>query len=562
MKVFLGPKGITLTQNQYIGQGGQATIYAENGVAYKIYHQKEKPLSKQKFSELKVLQPLKHIIGPDELLTNEKGKEVGFTMRHLPAVEYLPRIFTMGFRTQNGIDHSDVAKLVKQAQDDLNEIHSTGIICVDINPMNFLTSHSFDEIYWIDVDNWQTKSYPASALMPSVRDPKVTGNKFDQGSDWFSWACVMFELYIGAHPYKGRHPDYGKNWQEMMKNGISLFNAKTKMPPNTQDWNVIPKGHLRWFEAVFEHGERTAPPQPEEAKVALGTPTTVIISSTSKFELIPIRELEHKILSVRVINGITYSYTAKAIYADNLEKKSYSAETKSRNQYDFCPTQNSEPTVIQYNRSAKTLNYSAMDGTLSGVLETTGFFVRNERLYAVTNNALIEFYFTNLGAKTIVGQQMVANIFHQHQVFDGIILQDILGTCRAAIPLEVGVCTTPHIKELDGLRIIYARYQDRFAVVIAEQAGKFNRFTLHFSKTTDTYEIRKEEDVNLEEFQMAVLDKGVCVVSNDESIEIFKDTSTTKLVGDSPLTGAQTMYSYKNDIMIFYKNRIAQLKLK
>lgn len=562
MKVFLGPKSITLTQNQYIGQGGQATIYAENHIAYKIYHPKENVLSKQKFLELKVLQALKHVIGPDDLLTNEKGKEVGFTMKHLPAVEYLPRIFTMGFRTQNNIDHQDVAKLVKQAQDDLYQIHDTGILCVDINPMNFLTSHNFDELYWIDVDNWQTTSYPASVIMPSVSDPQVVGNKFSKGSDWFSWACVMFELYMGAHPYKGRHPNHGKNWQEMMKNSISLFNAKTKMPPNTQDWSAIPKGHLQWMEAVLEHGERTPPPQPEETKPTVGIPQTIIISSTSKFELITSREFAHKILAVRVINGITYSYTTRAIFADNLEKEVYSSETKSRNHYDFCPTQNAEPTIIQYNRSSRTLNYRSMDKSLYGKLETTGCFVANERLYVVLNNALIELYFTNLGAKTIVGQRVVANIFHQHQVFNGIVIQDILGTCRAAIPTSVGMCATPHLHELDGLRIIYAKYQALFTVVIAEQAGKFNRFTFLFSKTADTYSFRKEEDVALEEFEMAVLDKGVCVVSNNESIEIFNNTTATKLVGDSPLTGAQTLYAYKNDIMIFDKNRISQLKLK
>ena len=47
------------------------------------------------------------------------------------------------------------------------------------------------------VDSYQTAHYPATAIMPSVRDWKVPLHDFSELSDWFSFAIVSFQVFLG-----------------------------------------------------------------------------------------------------------------------------------------------------------------------------------------------------------------------------------------------------------------------------------------------------------------------------------------------------------------------------
>jgi len=563
-KIFANGKQVDLNQNHYKGAGGEGTIYVKGGKAYKIYHDPSKAIPPEKIRELATID-LPNVLGPIAEITDAHGRAIGFAMRYVDKTEYLCRLFTKGFRESNSVDTQTINALVKRMQDTLHAIHQKDILVVDYNELNFLTSTAFDEIYHIDVDCYQTPHYPATAIMESIRDRKVKAHKWTRESDWFSFGVVAFQLYMSTHPYKGRHPDFGKDWQKMMEAGVSVFNKATRLPPNTQDWAVIPKGHLKWFEKIFEHGERIAPPSsPDAATDILGPVKTQIIASTEHFEIKTVRTYKSEILALRYINGTCYAWTKDAIQADQKEIKAVSPTsgyTARRTQKDICPAQNDAPVLINFNTLTNKLTYESLDGKLQGESETTGFFIAQGRLYAVTPKGLIEYSFMNLGAKTIASQQAVAQIFHQHIVVDGMVIQDMLGTCHLAFPTSQGCAANIRVKELDGLRILSAKYQRGFAILLAEKGGTFSRFTLVFDKS-HRYSLREEANAPLQEIEFTVLDKGSCVATNEANIEIFLNNDTVKVVEDSPLTGSQKLLSSGNQVLMTNKNQLLQISVK
>ncbi len=562
-KIKAQGKIIDLNQNHYKGAGGEGTIFVKGGTAYKIYHDPVKMIPVGKIKELSVLnQP--NILGPQYPITDLHDVPIGFAMRFVDKTEYLCKLFTKGFRDNNSITPTMINSLVKRMQDTLKGIHSNKILVVDYNEMNFLTDKKFSEGYHIDVDCYQTPNYPATAIMESIRDPQVKGNKFTETSDWFSAGIIFFQLYMGSHPYKSRHPDYGKDWQAMMKAGVSVFNKASRLPPNVQDWSVVPKGHLKWFERVFEHGERCAPPEPDQISATAGQVTPIIVNSTAKFNLQLVRAYDGEIEAIRWINGACYVYTDKSIWIDGRLYKSHSQVTgftAKRNKHDFIYVQNNAPVVLTYNDLTEKLTWSTLDDKYSGEIEASSYFIANDRLYVVNNNNLVEYSFMNLGVKVLASQQIVGNVFNSHKTFNGMIFQDILGACHASISVKPGEAHLVKFECLNRARIIDAQYSRGVAVVIAEQQGKIYRYTFVFDKSFATFGTRMEES-NLQDVQLTVLDKGISVATNEDALEIFHDSSKVKIVDDSPLTNGQKLLSFGNEIYLINRKELHKVTMK
>lgn len=563
-KIKAKGKVIDLNQHTYKAAGGEGEVHVKDGMAYKVYHDPAKMIAIAKIKELALLDT-PEILAPLYPITDIKDNPIGFAMRYVDKTEYLCKLFTRGFRDANGVDPSVINGLVKGMQDTFKHIHKHQTLVVDANELNFLVSQKFDRTYFIDVDCYQTPHYPATAIMESIRDPKVVGNKFTEMSDWFSAAIVFFQLYMGTHPYKGRHPDYGRDWQAMMKAGVSVFNKATRLPPNVQDWSVIPKGHLKWFERVFEHGERIAPPEPDQVNATAGQVVPQIVSSNAKFDLKLIRTYDGDVEAIRWITGVEYVRAAKGLYIGGRLFKALAPMSGFSARYathDFAYVQNDQPVTLEFDRIKEEITWEKLDCKQSGVIAASSYFVANDRLYTVNENNLVEHSFMNLGAKVIAPQQIVGNVFHTHKTFDGIIVQDILGAAHLSIPVKPGQVNLIKAECLNRTRVIDAKYAKGIAIVTGEQEGKICRWTFVFDKTVSSFTTRREDNVTIQDIKLAVLDKGIAVASNDDKLEVFTDIVKIKAVDDSPLTGNQKLYSFGNQIFVVNKNELHQLTMK
>ena len=199
-RYFVRSKGqLQLGKAEFKAQGGEGSVYVKGSNAYKIYTDPSRCIQQAKIDELAMLvQP--NIIRPLELILDGRNRPVGYSMRYVGKAHSLCQLFPRAFRQRNNITPELTLRLVRQLQTGVSHVHSRGILIVDLNELNFLVSSDFKELFFIDVDSYQTPSFPATVLMESVRDRHA--KTFSTDSDWFSFAVVSFQMFVGIHPFQ------------------------------------------------------------------------------------------------------------------------------------------------------------------------------------------------------------------------------------------------------------------------------------------------------------------------------------------------------------------------
>jgi serine/threonine protein kinase len=559
MQVFTKSGQVTLDKTHYIAGGGEGEIYARNGFAYKIYHDPAKMIPDGKILELAQIN-LSNVLNPTDIIKDVKGKSIGFVMKYVSDTEFLVKLFSKGFRVKNSIDEAMIRALALRMQLTTQEIHSRGILLVDLNEFNFLTSRDYTEVYFIDTDSYKTKSYPATALMESVRDRQVKNNQFTEFSDFYSLGITMFQLYTGVHPYKGKHPDFAaRDWPLMMDKGISVFNKDCRMPPATYPLNSIPRGHLKWFEAIFEKGERSKPPLPDQVAQTVINKPVKVITGNDKFLIELVREYQGDILSAQFINGVCYIITHNTVYADSRIIKTYAFIKGSKR--DIVEIRGSGIGFVEFDRLTSNIYFRDFNNNEYGKFTSSGYFIKHGLIYYVCAGNLIQAQLAVMGSRVQLQSQIVANIYSNHVVYDGVVIQNMLGTYRASIPYEPGRCELVNLIELKGQRIVSAKYLGGKMIVLTELGGKYTKYTLVFSKDHKTYNLREEKNVNLHDIEFIVKDNGVCLSMDEQNLEIFLDNSTIKRF-NSPLDGDETLICHKNEVFYYQENKLFKIKSK
>lgn len=549
MNVSFKGKTYSLTKNAYLAAGGEGSVYVKDDLAFKVYHDNSRVLPEGKIHELTPLTKLNNVLGPLGVITDGGNKNIGFAMKYVRDTEFLCKFFTKSFRDRNTITPEDIKELVKNMQDTIQLIHNEGILIVDLNEMNFLVNQSYDTVYFIDVDSYQTRTYPATALMESVRDRQVKNKKFTTLSDWYSFAVVAFQLYMGCHPYKGRNPNYAaKDWTQMMDDNVSVFHKDSVLPPATQDWSVIPKGHLKWFERIFK-GERLAPPSPDAIITVVAKPVVQVVSGNAQFNVQLLYSLDN-IIAARFIEGILYTLTNKGLYANGRHVYSFTCAAKMF--YDVVPVNNDLPGIVEYSKLTRRLVLYTKGATMN--YEVDGFLI-DKNLYLLVGDSLIETTLTNFGVKVVAAQKVFSSIFTAHTVFDGFIWQDMLGTCRISAP-SLGAGSV-HVKELDKTRLVAGRMKQNFLVAFSEKAGQYRRHIVKF--TGLNYEILTE-DKPLEDINFIVKDNGVCILASDNKLTAFHSFATMKEF-NSPLND-ESLISLGNDVYTYGAKNVYKINSK
>ena len=318
-RYFVQGKGeIRLSRSDFKAQGGEGAIYVKGQTAYKIYTDPQRAITQAKIQELSVLaQP--RIIRPLELVLDAKNRPAGYSMRHVGKSYALCQLFPKAFRQRNNLTPEMTWRLVRKLQEGVHHIHSRGVLLVDLNEMNFLVSDDFTELFFIDVDSYQTPSYPATVLMESVRDRHA--HTFTTGSDWFSFAVVSFQMFAGIHPFKGTYaplqglPDKEKKLDARMRANISVLRPEVSLPAACLPFSVIPTPYLDWYRAVFEQGQRLPPPDKAQPALALATPPVQRQVASHHFEITDWRKFDSEVIWH---DGLTTT-TQQSIYSGGIK---------------------------------------------------------------------------------------------------------------------------------------------------------------------------------------------------------------------------------------------------
>ena len=552
---------VKLSDKNFIGEGGQAKVFKYNNQAIKIYHNINDMIPVKKIQELQKIN-LPNVLAPKELVYNERNKICGYTMDFVDSTYPICRLFTKSFKKQNSISPKDIVEFIKKMQETIVKIHDSNCIVVDMNEMNVLASHDFKTPLFIDVDSYQTKNYDATAIMESIRDPKVINNKLTKLSDWFSFAVIAFQMYIGIHPYKGKHPDYkGNQWMQRMKDGVSVFDPKASMPSICNDFSVIPKPHLEWLKSVFIDGKRTAPPMPLGTISKPSNKSTIIITGNEGFIVSKFFECDEVISHIYDFVGAKYYLTNNAIYKNN---KKLSNEISNFYKTVMCKTNNITPVVCKHDITNKDVIVEKLGGDFITKIKASKIFEKHGCLYALYNGNLSCVTFNSYNEKIVPRIKIVSQVSELAcKVFDGAIAQSLLGKPYLVIPFSESSCTKVHVPELKGYKIVDMKCEQQVCVITMSKKGIYSRLILTFDDKFKNYKSRQIDDVILEDINFTVLQNKVCVyISNNNEVEVFVNNDKIKRVSNPPFDSSNKLYNFSGHVYFVDKNSAYKTEMK
>lgn len=524
MKVSVQGQGsVTLLQADFVASGGEGSIYCKGGTAYKIYADPKRMVPVGKISELAAISDL-DVIKPEAVVLDGKSMPIGYTMRFVRDTMPLCQVFTRSFREREGLDHQAMLGLIQSLQARVEGVHRGGAVVVDLNEMNFLVDRRFVKVMAIDVDSYQTKSYQASAIMPSIRDWTVKPQeRFTELSDWFSFACVAFQMFVGIHPYKGQHAL--KGFEARMRANASVLGPGVSVPSVVYPFSVIPSGYLGWFRAVLQEGKRMPPPT--DPLASTGPVATVVpLQPSSAIDMLEILSMGQPILGLQDAGGVQIAWTSKTVSIDGRMSAMSGVVAVA-----FSAKLNAPVFVVGDQRKCA-LHLSVHGGTAGAAplldlghlpgLDVMGY---RGRIYLRSGTAIVELVLHETAdGKVMVQPTTVANVMeHATQMFDGVVVQSMLGATYASVFPTSRHHQQVRLADLDGLKIVDAKYDGGVLMVIAAAGGRYDRWTFGIAPGAEHATlIEKVEDVGTGGLNFVVLDSGVCVhFTEDDQLEMW-----------------------------------------
>lgn len=555
-----GGSEVDLTQKNFLAAGGEGQIYVIGDTTYKIYTDPTQMIPVGKITELGAIQD-PYVIKPEKVLLGSKNMPVGFTSRFVHNEGALCQIFTRAFRERNGVTPTQIGELVKKLQNIVSEVHQAKCLIVDLNEMNFLLGSRLQDIYAIDVASYQTPHYRATALMDSIRDRHMKPSEFNEGTDWFAFAILSFQMFVGIHPYKGRHPTI-KGLDERMIQNISVLHKDVGIPQTCYPITSIPKNYLDWYGLVLERGQRTTPPSDI---VVVAVP--VKLTKTKGTAVIDIQEIgsfDDDIADFWEHFGSYVVTTHKSVYVDGHRTGDGSKGTI---------------TGVGFTRSNKPITASFFNGfnlkdqvaheVVTCTLNPSEVMSYNGTIYTRTGDKIVALTLTEVGSqnKILAAPVVVANVLeYATHLYSGMAVQSLLGACYVSVFPLVGTHHQIRISELDGVRIQDAKYDNKVLMVVGFKKGVYSRWIFRFDDEFQTYDIRVIPDIKPEGLNFVTLDSGICVsMTEDETLELFPNTkgvNKSRVITDPALSGEMRLFKKNGKVVFTKENKLYSLSLK
>lgn len=556
MQVYTKGKGdVALDQRDFIAQGGEGSIYAKGKTAYKIYTDIKRMIPLVKIDELSVLTH-NDIIKPEDVLYDQKHKPIGYTMQFKKNTNALCQLFPRAFKDRNKITPAMTFRLVKKLQDIVKHVHDNGLLIVDLNEMNFLFDDKFQSIFAIDVDSYQTKSFPATAIMESIRDRH--SKTFSQGTDWFSFGVVSLQMMMGIHPYKGKHPTI-KTLDERMEKNVSILHKDVSIPNMCYDTSVIPANFLAWLKAVLEDGKRIAPPFGDGViNIAIKVD---IITGSNNFVIDMIKEYNDTIVAYYYNSGVEVVVTNTSTFLNGKDTGIAPAAVVG-----FTDKSNHPINVSVDNDSLKLFDVAAKR-PLKIDLECSHVMTYDGRIYAKSGESIVEIKFKELGTDIIPTAKIVGKAMQNAtKLFSGMAIMNMMGSYFVSIFPKADHCYQLQIKELVGYQIVDARFDSGVMIIVAVKVGKYDKFIMRLSADYQSYDMRVIKDVQTNDINFIVKGNGVCIrINEDEDVEVFpakKDAPNMKVFKDSVINSQMELYKQGMDTLFTNGKKLYRMKSK
>lgn len=569
-RVILERRGeITLRPSDHMATGGEGSIFKSSNTVIKLYTDQQKMQRDGMVEKIKLLSSIKHrfIVSPTGLVTTPSGKPLGYYMPYVNG-EPMSRVFTTAFRNRTGFNDNDATLLINGMRVAIQFAHASGATLVDANEMNYLTvikRKRNPEPRLIDVDSWAIGKWPASVIMPSIRD--WHSSDFNELTDWFSWGIVTFQIYTGIHPYKGKLAGFKPGeLEKRMKANASVFSKGVRLNRAVRNFSCIPGLLLDWYMATFHHGERTAPPSPFGtgiAKTQIAQVKRIVVTSTTGLLIFD------KLFSgigdgaIRIFPcGVVLLESGK-LFSLSLNRQIGAAKSPD---CEIIKTDNGWLKAdFDGDYKFSFINgVSLQEEDLPLQLNGQKLLRYENRLFLVTNQGLTELVLQVFGKPVLSSGHTWGVMVNSTSWFDGVGIQNALGATYVIAPFGDNSCAQIRVKELDDLKPISAKAGNRFITVIGlAKDGSYHKVELTMSRDYKTYKAWKgsSDDPSL---NIAILPKGVCVtIIDDGKIDIFVPASgTLNEVKDKQIATDMMLANWDDRVVYIHNGSVWSVQMK
>ncbi|HEU0173319.1 MAG TPA: hypothetical protein VFV58_03585 [Blastocatellia bacterium] len=561
-RYFVHGKGeLRLGRSDFKAQGGEGAVYVKGSTAYKIYANPTRAIPLAKIDELSALdQP--NIIRPLDLILDGKNTPVGYSMRSVEKAHALCQLFPKAFRQRNNLTPELMLRLVLRLQAGVSHVHDKRILIVDLNELNFLVSADFSEVFFVDVDSYQTPSFPATVLMESVRDRHTM--TFNHGSDWFSFAVVSFQMFTGIHPFKGAYaplqhlPDKAKRLDARMLANISVLHPNVSVPSSCLPFSVIPQVYLDWYRAVFEQGDRLPPPDNAHALVIVTTARANESVESGSFVINRVHEFDTEIIWHDGVITVTQS----SVYFDGKIYPKPPFDVK----LVVSPRQRH---LIAAFHDGTRLRFRdlTVDKDVASEVEGEGAMLSSGKLYIKQHESIFAVDLIELPQSLLLGLRLVANVMiRSTRMFEGVAIQNLLGANYVSIPTADGVCHQIRIPELDDYQVVDARRDRNVLIVVVTTEGRYDKLIFRFSDDFSGYDCRRLDDIVSTGIEFTVLDSGIVLhLAEDGRLEVFpnvRDSAKIRVIRDQALDEDLRLFHRGTQALIAGGPSLYKIRLK
>ncbi len=568
-------QSVDLNQGNFKTKGGEGSIYIIGNIVYKIC-ESGKMIPEGKFSELNLLDHPK-IVRPEDILLDSKNRPVGYTMKLVPGNSMpLARILSKTYRERENVTPDMMSNLVKQLVDGVRFIHSKpNYLQVDGNENNYMITDNYKDLYFIDVNSFQTPNYPADAIMASIRDyhcPKNSNGLYlwSHETDWYSTAIITFYMFTGIHAFKGFHPLF-KNLKtamvDQMKACKSVLDSEVKFPEGAVYCpfeNFIPGGangaFMQWYRAIFIDNKRLPAPIDFQSTIKLVAQIKEIIGSNT-FTMEELREYVGQIVGYYSHAGKDVVVTTDNIYVSNQTV----VRPAKKFRVGFTPIMLAPVAAWLENENLMLKNMESKE-MIPCNIKGSDIMTYNGRIYVKSSKDIFEIVFIENAKSIIVAAKSVANIMpYATELFQGVAIQDMFGTKNISVFPESGHHRMIPIKELVDFNISDAKFENNVLMIIGshKKTGEYTRFVFRFARQWDKYDVRLIENISPSGLNFTVTDNGICVsITEEEKVEIFSsacDSPGLKSISDPAIkadmrlchSGAQVRFAHNNKLYDF-----------
>lgn len=556
MEVQVNKQNYILTKNDFIASGGEGSIYVKNNTVFKIYEKQNRTIPQGKIDELSTLS-MDNIIRPMQTVYKD-GLPVGYTMKYISHSEDLCKLFTKAFKSRNNISQDMSMELVRIMQRTITHVHSNNVLIVDLNELNFLTDDKFSDVYFIDVDSYQTLHYPATAIMESIRDRHCKDNKFNIGTDWFAFAIVSFQMLIGIHPYKGKHQKY-KTLDDRMVNNISVFDNNVSVPKVCPSVDTIPSLYRSWYKSVLQDGLRDAPPDDKSNMLHIMPMPKSAIFSDGTFEITEIYNTTWDIKEYINCRGneILLGHV-NAMMVSNYHK------ITTNHTYDNIIFHGDIGIGIRIENGELGLYYIDRDLQIPFLLKSPDYMVYDNNLYIKYKDIIYLVKFIgSFPLKLKAVAKPVGNVMEKAtRLFQGVAIQNMLGTYYVSIFNEPGKCYQANLSLAKGSKVVDAKYDKGIMIIITAVQGVYNRFVYYFNGVT-LEKVQSLYDIDYEAINFAVSDSGMCImIDGKDNLHIIPQYDFSKKVvyKNSMVTSSMRLYTNGAKVYCIDGNKLLQIK--